>query len=60
MFEELKHIITESSIEINPKGKDTYTERNISNFIFLSNNDNPVKLDNATARRFFVLRTAPP
>lgn len=47
-------------ININHKGKDAYNTRNIINIICTSNNDHPVKYDEATVRRFFTVRTAPP
>ena len=57
---QLKDLITNEVININHKGKDAYNTRNIINIICTSNNDHPVKYDEATARRFFTVRTAPP
>lgn len=54
--EALKNIITEDTIHINKKGIDAYDELNIANLIMLSNNDNPIRVDQYD-RRYCVMAT---
>lgn len=54
--EALKTIITENTMHINKKGEDAYDELNIVNLIMLSNNENPIRIDQYD-RRYCVLKT---
>ncbi len=54
----LKYLITGESIIINPKGLPEYSEANHMNFVFLSNELQPLALDK-TDRRYLVLWTPP-
>ena len=47
----LKRYITSDTIEIEPKGKDSYTSNNINNYVIISNND-AIKDDDG--RRYFI------
>lgn len=55
--EALKTIITEDTVHINQKGIDAYDELNIANIIMLSNNENPIRVDQYD-RRYCVMNTA--
>ena len=44
-------------MHINQKGIDAYDELNIANLIMLSNNENPIRIDQYD-RRYCVLNTA--
>ena len=44
-------------MHINKKGIDAYDELNIANLIMLSNNDNPIRVDQYD-RRYCVMTTA--
>lgn len=50
----LKALITESTVDIQSKGKNAIHQENVANFIFLSNNFAPVKISEGD-RRYFVL-----
>lgn len=50
----IKTVITEESVDINQKHVDAYINKNVANFIFISNNREPVKIE-ADDRRFLVL-----
>jgi len=52
----LKKYITGKYIPINPKNVAKYTEHNQMNFVFLSNEDKPVVLEDGD-RRYMVIRT---
>lgn len=54
----LKTLITEDSIDVNPKFRNVIHQENISNFIILSNNFAPLKLDKDD-RRFLVCDVSP-
>lgn len=54
--EALKTIITEDTVHINLKGVDAYDELNIANIIMLSNNENPIRVDQYD-RRYCVMTT---
>jgi hypothetical protein len=54
----LKYLITGESIIINPKGLPEYSEANHMNFVFLSNELQPLALDK-TDRRYLVIWTPP-
>lgn len=51
----LKTLITEKSIDINPKHKETFTALNYANFIFVSNNFIPIRIE-PDDRRYCVLQ----
>ena len=53
----LKALITENTLQINFKYQDRMTVENVSNFIFLSNNFAPVKIEQGD-RRFVVIRAS--
>ena len=53
-FDSLKSIITDKTIRINEKYQPRRTAENVSNFIFVSNNSYPVKVENGD-RRYVVL-----
>lgn len=53
----LKSYITENTLQINFKYQDQMTVENVSNFIFLSNNFAPVKIEQGD-RRFVVIRAS--
>ena len=55
--EALKTVITEDTVRINQKGIDAYDELNIANIIMLSNNENPIRVDQYD-RRYCVMNTA--
>ena len=50
----LKTLITEKSIDINPKHKETYATSNVANFIFVSNNFVPIMIE-PDDRRYCVI-----
>lgn len=52
-FDRLKSIITQSKTIINRKGIPKYTINDYSRYIFCSNNENPIPIDN-NDRRFFI------
>jgi hypothetical protein len=52
----MKELITEDTIHVNPKGVAAYQQRNRANFILLSNEDDPAKLD-PNDRRYFVRKS---
>lgn len=52
----LKELITEDTIQVNPKGVSAYEVRNRTNFILLSNEDDAAKLD-PDDRRYFVWKS---
>jgi len=52
-FDRLKSIITQSKTTINRKGIPKYTINDYSRYIFCSNNENPIPIDN-NDRRFFT------
>jgi putative DNA primase/helicase len=54
----LKPLQTSRTIQINPKGLPRREERNHMNFVFLSNELQPLALDNSD-RRYFVIATPP-
>lgn len=54
----LKAFITSETIQINPKFLPIRTERNYVNVVFLSNEDQPLALEE-TDRRYFVVYTPP-
>ena len=53
-FDSLKSIITDKTIRINEKFQPRRTAENVSNFIFVSNNAYPVKIESGD-RRYVVL-----
>ena len=53
-FNSLKSIITENTIRINEKNQPRRTAENNANFVFLTNNSYPVKIENGD-RRYVVL-----
>lgn len=55
--EMLKTLITEDSIDIHKKFHDVFTQQNVANFIFLSNNFAPLKIEEDD-RRFLVMETS--
>ena len=54
----LKTLITESSIDFNQKHKDAINGKNFANFIFVSNNFIPMRID-LDDRRFCVIEVSP-
>lgn len=52
----LKAMITGNTIQINPKGLASHSEKNCMNFVFLSNEDMPLVLEKDD-RRYFVIHT---
>ena len=54
MNNKIKTAITEDRLDINPKHKDSFSNANVANLIFISNEPEPVKID-YDDRRFFVL-----
>lgn len=56
-FDLLKTLRTEDTILINLKFRDLMSIKNVSNFIFLSNNFAPVKIESGD-RRFAVFRVS--
>ena len=54
IFDRLKAMITEPTIDIEVKGIDVRTVQNVSNYIFLSNNFNPIKITSGD-RRYHVI-----
>jgi hypothetical protein len=56
-FDSLKSIITEKTIRINEKFQPRHDAENVANFIFVSNNSFPVKIE-AGDRRYVVLSCA--
>lgn len=55
----LKHLVTGGDIQINDKNVPLRVEKNQANFVFLSNEIQPNKLDH-TDRRYCVITTPPP
>ena len=55
--DKLKSIITDTKQIIEPKGQDAYTINNYSRFIFLTNNDWPVKIEKDD-RRYFCIQVS--
>ena len=55
--DKLKTIITDSTISINQKCEPLRQTENVANFIFISNNLNPVKIESRD-RRYCVLKTS--
>jgi DNA polymerase III delta prime subunit len=54
--ETLKNLITSPKIQVEKKGIDGMTINNYSRFVFLTNNDTPVKIE-ASDRRFVVYKS---
>ena len=54
IFDRLKAMITQPTIEIEVKGIDVREVQNVTNYIFLSNNFNPIKVSSGD-RRYFIL-----
>lgn len=54
--EKLKNLITQTIINIEPKGREQYQSNDRTNFLFTSNNDNAFKTGNGD-RRFTMVRT---
>lgn len=54
IFDRLKAMITEPTIDIEVKGIDVRNAQNVSNYIFLSNNFNPIKITSGD-RRYFII-----
>jgi hypothetical protein len=52
--EKLKSIITRKRITIEPKGLESYETRDLNNFIFLSNNENIVKIEEGDRRYMYT------
>lgn len=50
----LKTLITESSVDVHKKYQNTTHQENVANFIFLSNNFAPIRIDEGD-RRYFVV-----
>lgn len=55
--DKLKSIITDTKQIIEPKGQDAYSINNYSRFIFLTNNDWPVKIEKDD-RRYFCMKVS--
>ena len=53
-FNSLKSVITDDTIRINEKNQPRRTAENVSNFVFLTNNSYPVKIEGGD-RRYIVL-----
>lgn len=53
MMARLKHWVTDSPLMIEPKGRDMYQANNYTNFLFFSNERNPVQISESN-RRFNV------
>lgn len=53
----LKTLITEESIDIHKKYQDVFTQQNVANFIFLSNNFAPIKIAEDD-RRYIVMEVS--
>ena len=51
----MKNLISDEKISVEPKGKECYQIKNVSNFIILSNDDKAIQLE-GTDRRYFCLR----
>ena len=54
----LKTLITEKAIDISMKHKDTFNGKNVANFIFVSNNFVPIRIE-PDDRRYCVLEVSP-
>ena len=54
----LKTLITEKSVDINRKHKDAFTGKNVANFIFVSNDFTPIRIEPGD-RRYCVLEVSP-
>ena len=52
--DKLKSVITDRTISINQKGEPIREADNVANFIFLSNNHNPLKIENKDRRYVIV------
>lgn len=52
----LKKMITEDSIDMHKKFHDVFTQQKVANFIFLSNNFAPLKIEEGD-RRFIIMET---
>jgi len=52
--DKLKSIITQTELAVEKKGHDIYTVSDYNNYIFLTNNDWPIKVE-ASDRRFLLL-----
>lgn len=50
----LKHLITEKTIKIEKKGKDSYQQNSFCRIIITSNSDNVVKISNSDRRMFVI------
>ena len=50
----IKTAITEEDVDINPKHQNSFSSKNIANFIFISNESEPLKIE-IDDRRFMVL-----
>ena len=57
--DKLKMMISENSIDIEKKYQNTVHAENLTNFIFISNNNAPVKIDDEKDRRFLVVKVSP-
>lgn len=53
LFDDLKGIITEPFVSIEPKGLEPYSIDNLCNFIFMTNNKNSIKIEKSD-RRYVV------
>ena len=49
-FDKLKHLVTEKTINIEPKGRDSYKVPNFMNWIMVSNNRDAIYLDESDRR----------
>ena len=53
----LKSLITESTVDLQYKRRDIIHDENVANFIFLSNNYAPIRIDEGD-RRYFVMQVS--
>lgn len=53
----IKTAITEENVDVNPKHQNSFSSKNIANFIFISNESEPLKIE-IDDRRFLVLEVS--